>query len=292
MLERVKVEPRAQVRRLDPFSQGAVLQTGRVLDLAISGGGFFLVRDPQSNRKFATRVGRFRLESQVESAAGGALKADQLIVNEAGLRLQGLNDAKRSVRGDLRIDTQRVTNDPSGTAPRDFYINGLGEIYVLPEQGEAFIRGQVVLHYFRRPDRLKPFGETLYTDLEAAEPMDGPNEFPGDAQSASELMHMFTYFGHVESGALELIKRHSERWIPISVTGTLSSSLIVEASSDLVYWQEIGFVLGSYYGSELIDKQALPLQQRFYRVRELYRPITSLEYSQIIRVPVGFVPSP
>lgn len=60
-----------------PFQQGALETTPNVTDLAISGNGFFVVRDPRTNGIYYTRAGQFHLD------AGGRL------VNASGLVLQG-----------------------------------------------------------------------------------------------------------------------------------------------------------------------------------------------------------
>jgi flagellar hook protein FlgE len=61
------------------WTQGTVSQTGNALDLAVNGGGMFMVRGTHAgvDNTYYTRDGRFRLDN-----AG-------YIVNPAGLRLQG-----------------------------------------------------------------------------------------------------------------------------------------------------------------------------------------------------------
>ncbi len=59
------------------FAQGAVLNTRNPLDFAISGDGFFIVRDSIKNRDYYTRAGEFFLDK------------DSIIINPDGLRLQG-----------------------------------------------------------------------------------------------------------------------------------------------------------------------------------------------------------
>src|SRR3954469_16549393 len=46
------------------FSQGTITQTGSPTDVAIDGDGFFTVRDPVSDKTFATRAGNFNRDSQ------------------------------------------------------------------------------------------------------------------------------------------------------------------------------------------------------------------------------------
>ena len=60
-----------------PFQQGALESTSNTTDLAISGNGFFVVRNPSNNTLYYTRAGEFHLDN-----AGR-------MVNEADLILQG-----------------------------------------------------------------------------------------------------------------------------------------------------------------------------------------------------------
>ena len=81
------------------FSQGAVSQTGVPSDLAVTGDGFFLVKDPVSGEVFASRAGDFREDNQGN------------LVNNTGLRLQGISDMMGKVDanspttvGDIKVD--------------------------------------------------------------------------------------------------------------------------------------------------------------------------------------------
>src|SRR5262249_4079912 len=62
------------------FSQGTLQPTGNPANLGISGGGFFIVRDPISNTNYVTRAGDFRVDDQ------------GYLVTPEGFRVQGLND--------------------------------------------------------------------------------------------------------------------------------------------------------------------------------------------------------
>lgn len=76
------------------FVQGAVNQTGVRTDLAITGEGFFMVKDPTSGEVFATRAGDFREDSY------------GYLVTNGGLRVQGVADFVNAptVVGDIRTD--------------------------------------------------------------------------------------------------------------------------------------------------------------------------------------------
>jgi len=66
------------------FNQGELSTTGKTTDLGISGGGFFVVSDPQTNSKFVTRAGDFRVDDK------------GYLVTQQGFRVQGLNDGSTS----------------------------------------------------------------------------------------------------------------------------------------------------------------------------------------------------
>jgi flagellar basal body rod protein FlgG len=53
----------AEIRKLTSQQQGEILQTSNPLDLAISGNGFFAVKNPEGNIEF-TRDGRFKINDE------------------------------------------------------------------------------------------------------------------------------------------------------------------------------------------------------------------------------------
>lgn len=89
-----------QMERIEKlFNQGALQFTGVPTDLAIDGGGFFVVNDPnlQQSPNMYTRAGQFRFDDQ------------GFLVSQGGLRVQGYNaTAGTELSGDL-TDLQ-VTN--------------------------------------------------------------------------------------------------------------------------------------------------------------------------------------
>jgi flagellar hook protein FlgE len=60
-----------------PFQQGALETTPNATDLAVSGSGFFIVRDPRTSALYYTRAGQFHLDGSGR------------LVNVSGLVLQG-----------------------------------------------------------------------------------------------------------------------------------------------------------------------------------------------------------
>src|SRR5438045_2219232 len=62
------------------FEQGAITHTGGPTDLAISGNGFFEVKDPVTAATYLTRAGDFHLD------------LNGYLVTSSGMRVQGYSD--------------------------------------------------------------------------------------------------------------------------------------------------------------------------------------------------------
>lgn len=109
------------------FSQGEFQFTSSVLDLAIDGGGLFVLREGDSN--FYSRAGAFRVDTQ------------GYIVNSSGLSLQGYqpdqNGALTQAIGDLRISTdlmdQRQTSSVTFAGNIDSRAEGSAVDFSLDE---------------------------------------------------------------------------------------------------------------------------------------------------------------
>jgi flagellar hook protein FlgE len=140
------------------FTQGVINPTSNPLDLAISGQGFFMVRNPASGAQFATRAGDFSIDTN------GYLLS-------SGLRVQGYSDASLSTIGDIKIDN---TGAPGGsTAPiQNWNFDSTGKIVVtLTDGSPSFTRGQVLLQNFVSPQMLTKEGGSLYSNMAAAGPL-------------------------------------------------------------------------------------------------------------------------
>ncbi|HWH72499.1 MAG TPA: flagellar hook-basal body complex protein [Candidatus Sulfotelmatobacter sp.] len=143
------------------FVQGPISRTGTPTDLAISGDGFFEVKDPLTGAQYVSRAGDFQVD------------ANGYLVTSSGMRVQGYADAALSTIGDLKIDN---TGAPSGStaAVKDFNFNNDGKLTVTLADGTNFTRGQVLLQSFRSPQSLVKEGENLFSGLSAAGPLAQP----------------------------------------------------------------------------------------------------------------------
>lgn len=92
------------------WDQGAVTQTGNSLDLAIRGGGLFIVKGNHNgqNSQFYSRDGRFELDNQ------------GFVTNQQGLRLQGYTIDAAGTRsltpGDLPLGARQSPPVPTANA--------------------------------------------------------------------------------------------------------------------------------------------------------------------------------
>ncbi|MBI4658279.1 MAG: flagellar hook basal-body protein [Verrucomicrobia bacterium] len=191
------------IRFVDPEATGAqvrfyrtvspvIKQTGRALDLALSGQGYFIVRNAKTGSQFATRNGSFWKDDQ------------DYMVTSGGLRLQGYNTpvvtdeqyGQRSLIGDLRINKGDVPPNLWTTAKTagiaNMSIDGAGRIYCLLSDGSQYIRGQVVLQNFTNPFALVKEAEDLFSWTVAAGPL------PKPAKPLTQGL------SRIDSGALEM----------------------------------------------------------------------------------------
>jgi flagellar hook protein FlgE len=143
------------------FLQGTINRTGGINDLAISGDGFFVVRNAATNAQFVTRAGAFHLDSS------------NFLVTSDGLRVQGFNDPTLTAQGDIQIDN--VGAPLASVAPVASYNFGSdGTINVRLTDGTQFVRGQVLLQNATNPEALLKEGDNLYSNLANAGPLAAP----------------------------------------------------------------------------------------------------------------------
>ncbi len=163
------------------WNQGALSTTGVGSDLAISGNGFFMVRDTVTNAQYATRAGDFSVD------------ANGYLVTDTGERVQGYSDSGLSTLGDIKIDTtgEPATANPNATVTA-FTVSGTGQVTVTLSDGTSFVRGQVLLQNFQDPGALINEGNNLFSNMAEAGPLANPTA-PGSQG-----------LGNIQSGALEL----------------------------------------------------------------------------------------
>jgi len=161
------------------WSQGAMNTTGVPSDLAISGNGFFVVKDTVTGASYVSRAGDFSVD------------ANGYLVTDSGERVQGYTDGTLSTVGSIQIN---ATGAPNGdTSPMTSYsVDGQGNVNVQLADGTSFVRGQVLLQNFADPQKLVNEGNNLYSNMAEAGPLAA-----AAAPGSSGL-------GNIQAGALEL----------------------------------------------------------------------------------------
>lgn len=204
------------------FSQGELSSTGQTTDLGVSGSGFFLVRDSQTDAQFATRAGDFRVDDR------------GFLVTQQGMRVQGLNDGTTaynatvsggslvftatntapSTIGDVQMNVDLaigagITNATAGAftdaqvsaaAPRlqSFTVDKNGKAVAFMSNGDTFTRGQILLQGYSDPSALVKEGNNLFSGMSSAGALGGLN------LSATNNSAGTNGLGHIQSGTLEL----------------------------------------------------------------------------------------
>ncbi len=131
------------------FLQGNLVETGRELDMAILGEGFFRILLPDGRESF-TRVGSFSLDANLSLATEDGYLVDLLPSELAGRELTG------------------------------FSIGNNGEILLYDHDGEVVGRGEAVIYRFQNPQGLEAIGKNLWLATEnSGEPMRGRPEEAG-----------------------------------------------------------------------------------------------------------------
>jgi flagellar hook protein FlgE len=168
------------------YTQGSVVRTGYETDVAISGSGFFIVRDPLTDVALATRAGDFRLD------------ANGYLTTNTGLRVQGFSDGTLVGRGDIKVDDgdRPLTSDPDAKM-HSFSIDTEGKVKVKLTDGSEYVRGQILMQRFSDPQALVKEGLNLYSGIGSAGPLGGSTAPQSEPPGTNGL-------GRIESGALEI----------------------------------------------------------------------------------------
>jgi flagellar hook protein FlgE len=139
------------------FTAGAIASTGVNTDMAITGNGFFVVRDPATGTQYLTRAGDFQID------------ANGYLVTPEGMRVQGLKDSGLSTMGDIQIDANGAPSTAAaGATVSSFGVNAAGRVQVTLSDGTTFTRGQVMLQNCEDPNALANAGKNLYSATPAA----------------------------------------------------------------------------------------------------------------------------
>jgi flagellar hook protein FlgE len=131
------------------FTQGALTTTAAPSDLGISGNGFFTVIDPSDSTTYVTRAGDFRVDDL------------GFLVTNQGYRVQGDGgDIQLKLKGEGAQSLISYSIKPNGEV-REYYSDGTSEV-----------TNTIFLQDFQNPTGLMRAGNNLFTNLEAAGPIE------------------------------------------------------------------------------------------------------------------------
>ena len=131
------------------FSQGALTTTAAPSDLGITGNGFFTVIDPADQSTYVTRAGDFRVDDL------------GFLVTNQGYQVQGEGGAiQLTLKGEGAQSLISYSIKPNGEV-QEYYSDGTSEI-----------TNTVYLQDFQNPNALMRAGNNLFTNLEAAAPIE------------------------------------------------------------------------------------------------------------------------
>ena len=179
-------------------TQGGIVETGKPLDVAIDGSGFFKARDINTGSMYATRVGELRRDTQgylvtldgkrIQGLSGGDFKftvtkaGDQYIwkVDPAD-RVPPASDATDILiqpSSDLTVAAGKVINNTGDadaivekSAPSmkdDIESNNAGDILISFNDGTSYVAGKILLMNFNDPASLNPEGNGYFSGFDAA----------------------------------------------------------------------------------------------------------------------------
>jgi flagellar hook protein FlgE len=170
-------------------TQGSLQTTGRTLDLAISGDGFFVLGNGVAagaiNGPVYTRAGNFYLDQNGD------------IVNADGLYLIG--EPYAAPPGNAPLATVGKINIP--TTAKSFSIGSDGTVNYVDDAGNLYIAGKIYLAKFKNNEGLEKVGQNLFRQTANS----GSIDVDGDGVELGELNAPGNGgTGTIVAGALEM----------------------------------------------------------------------------------------
>jgi flagellar hook protein FlgE len=168
------------------FGQGSLSSTGVPTDLAVSGNGYFVVKDPSDGTEYATRAGNFSVDSS------------GYLVTSQGYRVQGLTGGSvgtpPTTVGDIKLGTP-----PTGTSLASYAIDASGNFVETYSGNTNATTNQILMQNFQNPAALTSVAGNLYTGMANAQPVSGSVTLSAASNTAGT-----GGLGSIQSGALEL----------------------------------------------------------------------------------------
>jgi len=158
------------------LTEGVLTLTGMPIDIGIHGSGFFLVRDPNTSERYATRAGLFLID------------ADNYLITYDRLRVQGYYDTNLSQIGDIQIGVKGMPAAASSIRVMNFACLSNGKLLVTSNDGTTYPCGQILLATFAHPELLAATNHGLYAGVDLAQPQLSVS--PGLRQGRLELINV------------------------------------------------------------------------------------------------------
>ena len=195
------------------WEQGAVTQTGGSLDLAIRGGGLFIVKGNHGgqNAQYYTRDGRFNLDNQ------------GFVTNQGGLRLQGFaidgSGTRALTAGDLPLGARQ--SPPVATTTSTMAVNLDANAPAMPPFDPA------------NPNTTSNFAtsETVYDSLGAAHHVD---VFFRSQGAGSWEWHAMVDGGDLTGGTAGTATEIANGSMTFNAFGALDTQAVNASSADFV----------------------------------------------------------
>jgi flagellar hook protein FlgE len=185
----------AQVSR--NFTNGTLMETGNKSNLAVSGSGFFVVKDGSGSSPYLTRSGDFVLDPDTSS------NITYLITSE-GKRLQGvMNATGTDTAPDLSGSSISSLTDiylPQNTT--SYSIGPDGVLRVSQDGGTLNTVGRIALATVDNPAGLKALGSNLYQITDAAKQRTLSNPASGGTGQVLQ--------GYLENSNVDLAREFTE----------------------------------------------------------------------------------
>ncbi|RFU61532.1 flagellar basal body rod protein FlgG [Peribacillus glennii] len=149
-------------------TQGSLQTTGRPLDLAISGDGYFMVGPkPAAAVNFVAGTPTDFNAMNKSYTRAGNLYLDQNgdLVNSDGLYLLGFtNKSDGAANPTFTVDTTKIDKINIPTNAQSFSISDKGEVQYVDSNGKLQYAGQVLLAKFPNAEGLQKTGQNLFKE--------------------------------------------------------------------------------------------------------------------------------
>ncbi|PWW27363.1 flagellar hook protein FlgE [Cytobacillus oceanisediminis] len=135
-------------------TQGSIQTTGRPLDLAISGDGYFVLA-PKTTGTTTFDV----LDKSYSRAGNMYLDQEGFLVNADGMYLKSY-----AVNADGSINNTRYSDVQIPTNAQSFSISDKGEIQYVDSDGKLKLAGQIIMAKFPNGEGLQKVGQNLFKE--------------------------------------------------------------------------------------------------------------------------------